>query len=155
MRNLLLPLLRPLLLPMVLTAVPALAEEDFIPPVDHPATGEECSACHMAYPPSLLPARSWSAIMTGLDDHFGENAMLDEATRAEIEAYLTGAAGDAGGRSYRAAPADQTPLRITELTWFTREHGHEVSARMLEKAGSMSNCAACHQGAERGWFEDD
>ena len=95
MRNLLLPLLRPLLLPMVLTAVPALAEEDFIPPVDHPATGEECSACHMAYPPSLLPARSWSAIMTGLDDHFGENAMLDEATRAEIEAYLTGAAGDA------------------------------------------------------------
>jgi len=143
------------ILPLLFLATPALAEEDFIPPVDHPVTLEACSECHMAYPPSLLPARSWSAIMTTLDDHFGEVATLDEATRAEVEAYLAGAAGDAGGRSFRAAPPDQTPLRITELGWFVDEHGREVSQRMRDKAGSMANCTACHRGAENGWFEDD
>ena len=147
--------MRKLILPLLLLAAPALAEEDYIPPVDHPMTLEACSECHMAFPPRLLPARSWTAIMTSLDDHFGEVATLDEATRAEVEAYLTGAAGDAGGRSFRAAPTDQTPLRITELGWFVNEHGREVSQKMRDKAGSMANCTACHQGADRGRFEDD
>ncbi|MDH5218993.1 MAG: diheme cytochrome c, partial [Gammaproteobacteria bacterium] len=37
---------------------------------------EECSACHMAYQPGLLPARSWEKMMDNLADHFGENAEL-------------------------------------------------------------------------------
>lgn len=147
--------MRTFFLPLLVLAAPVLAEGDFIAPVDHAATLEACSECHMAYPPSLLPARSWTAIMTTLDDHFGEVATLDEAARAEIEAYLTGAAGDAGGRSFPAAQPDQTPLRITGLRWFTNEHDREVSQRMRDKAGSMANCTACHRGAESGWFEDD
>ena len=147
--------MRKFFLPLLLAATPLLAEGEMIQPVNDAATKAECAACHMAFPPSLLPARSWSAIMTTLDDHFGENAMLDEATRAGIEAYLVGAAGDANGRTFRAAPPDQTPLRITELDWFVRAHSYEVSARMREKAGSMANCTACHRGAENGWFEDD
>lgn len=140
-------------LPLALFPLAALAD-DYIPPVDHAATQAECSACHMAYPPSLLPARSWTAIMGTLDAHFGENATLDAATRAEIEAYLVANAGDAGGRSFRAVPAGAVPLRITELAWFTREHAREVSPMMLETAGSLSNCTACHRGADRGSFED-
>ncbi|SFJ39692.1 diheme cytochrome c [Celeribacter neptunius] len=149
--------MRRFLTPLVLAtlAMPAFAEDDYIRPVQHPLTQEECSACHMAYPPSLLPARSWSEIMNTLDDHFGEDASLGEEARAEIEAYLVSAAGDANGRRFRAAPADETPLRITDLPWFNREHKREVSTRMLERAGSMSNCSACHRGAERGYFEDD
>jgi hypothetical protein len=83
--------------------------------------------------------------------------MLDEASRAEIEAYLVQNAADAGGRSsellYRVAP-DDTPLRISEMPWFRSEHDGEVSSRRLKKAGSMANCAACHRGADRGIFED-
>lgn len=139
---------------VLFAAAPALAD-DYIPPVAHEATLAECSACHMAYPPSLLPARSWQSIMGSLDNHFGENAGLDAATRAEIEAYLVASAGDAGGRRFRGAAPEVTPLRITELPWFVREHAEEVSARMRERAGSMSNCTACHRGAERGYFEDD
>ncbi|WP_145111893.1 diheme cytochrome c [Cereibacter sediminicola] len=121
------------------------------------ATKTECSACHMAYPAALLPARSWRALMADLPNHFGEDASLDDRTRAEIEAYLVANAADSagGGRSLRGVAATDTPLRISELPWFRREHSDEVTPRMLEKARSMANCAACHTGAERGNFDDD
>lgn len=143
---------------LALVAAPVFASEgEYMQPVTHDATNTECSECHMAYPAGFLPQRSWSKIMTTLDNHFGENATLDDATRAEIEAYLVQNAADAGGRSsgllYRVSP-DDTPLRISEMPWFRSEHEGEVSARRFKKAGSMSNCAACHRGAGRGVFED-
>ncbi|MGJ8586236.1 MAG: diheme cytochrome c [Marinosulfonomonas sp.] len=143
---------------LALVAAPVFASEgEYMQPVTHDATKAECSECHMAYPAGFLPQRSWTMIMATLDDHFGENATLDEASRAEIEAYLVQNAADAGGRSsgllYRVAP-DETPLRISEMPWFRSEHDGEVSSRKLKKAGSMANCAACHRGADRGIFED-
>jgi mono/diheme cytochrome c family protein len=148
----------PLIAAVLFAAVPALASEgEYMPPVTHEATKAECSECHMAYPPGFLPQRSWTAIMTTLDDHFGENAMLDEASRAEIEAYLTANAADAHGRAsglLRRVSPEETPLRISEMPWFVSEHRGEVSTRQLEKAGSMSNCASCHRAADRGVFED-
>lgn len=143
-------------LTLMLSALAAMAEEgESMAPVTDPATLAECSACHMAYPAGFLPARSWKAIMADLGSHFGENAQLDDATRAEIEAWLVANAADAGGRRPRGIAADTTPLRISGLPWFKREHGGEVSPARLARAGSMANCAACHRGAEQGLFEDD
>jgi ABC-type Zn2+ transport system substrate-binding protein/surface adhesin len=51
----------------------------------------ECGDCHMAYPPSMLPASSWRAMMGNLEDHFGNNAELDAATASRVTAFLTGA----------------------------------------------------------------
>jgi len=135
----------------------ARADGDYVPPVKHALTQEECSACHMAFPPAFLPARSWSKIMNTLEDHFGEDASLDETSRQEIEDYLATHAADAGNRSSRflRSIAGTTPMRITDLGWWQREHNHEVSQRMWDKAGSKSNCTACHRGAERGYFDDD
>ncbi|MGB8816945.1 MAG: hypothetical protein WCC66_03390 [Rhizobiaceae bacterium] len=113
----------------------------------------ECSACHMAYPPNLLPASSWSAIMSGLKEHFGEDASLDEKLAADISLYLL---ANAGKDSADAIKPDGTPvLRISERTWFVRAHSEEVSPAQLKKAGSFANCTACHQGAENGRFGDD
>ncbi|MGC9419967.1 MAG: diheme cytochrome c [Rhodovulum sp.] len=139
-----------LILALAFPAAPVLADDDYMPPVTHPATAEECSACHMAYPAGFLPARSWQAIMGDLENHFGEDARLDDATRAEIEAYLVLNAAP----RVRRVPDSATPLRISELPWFKHEHDREVSQRMMERAKSMSNCVACHKGAERGYFED-
>ncbi|PYF07403.1 diheme cytochrome c [Rhodobacter viridis] len=122
----------------------------------NPTFQTECGSCHIAYPAGFLPARSWTAIMAGLDDHFGENATLDDKTRTEIEGYLTQNAADVQSGWGRRDPAPgATPLRISELSWFVREHGREVSNQMKTKAKSMSNCAACHQGAAQGAFEGD
>jgi cytochrome c553 len=48
----------------------------------------ECGSCHMAYAPGMLPARSWTKMLAGLDAHFGQNAELDAATVRTLSAWL-------------------------------------------------------------------
>ena len=67
-----------------------------VAPLD-PTYREECGACHMAYPPVLLPAASWDRIMSGLDDHFGDNAELDARTREQLLGYLSTTAREGDG----------------------------------------------------------
>ena len=119
----------------------------------------ECSACHLAYQANFLPIRSWQAIMADLSNHFGEDASLSDAARTEIEAYLVANAADRKGRNPRwlkSIPADVVPMRISELSWFTHEHGSRVQNWLKNNpsAGSISNCVACHKGAEKGYYED-
>jgi hypothetical protein len=120
------------------------------PPVTNLSWQSECASCHVAYPPRLLPADSWRAIMNGLDRHFGTDASLDEATATSIRTFLeTNAGDDRGARS--AAPV----LRITETPRFTRKHRDIPEAVWRsEKVKSRGNCAACHAGADRGSFSE-
>jgi len=118
---------------------------------------EECGSCHMAYPAGLLPGKSWPKVMVGLENHFGENAELDVQTRQEIEAYLVGESERASYRKLFRNLGDATPLRITELPYFVHEHD-EIPARFVggnDKVKSLSQCNACHRGAERGRFDED
>jgi len=123
---------------------------------------EECASCHMAYPAELLPARSWQRILANLDQHFGDNASLDSATLQTLSRYLQTHSADTTGtrrarRILRSVPAAQTPLRISQLPYIRRNH-HEIPLRFIKgnsQVRSLSNCAACHQGAERGVFNED
>lgn len=129
-------------------------------PAGNAAWRTECAACHTLYQPALLPARSWEKMMTGLAEHFGENATLDTRTRVEITGFLVAnAAGRSGGRGARIAetiPPAQTPLRITDTMYFKRKH-HELSVSVYKrpKIGSPANCMACHPGANAGDFAED
>jgi len=118
-------------------------------PMNNPTYKSECGSCHVAYPPMLLPARSWQAIVDGLDRHFGTNAAVDDKSLAEIRAFLRKNAGR--DQSSGAAPV----LRITETPWFKREH-RKVPASIWSsaKVKSPSNCGACHQGADDGNFDE-
>ena len=135
------------------------ADDDWFPPVTDPTVEAECGACHMAFQPSMLPARSWRAVMAGLDDHFGENAVLDAATASLIEDRLVAGAADAGGRSSEVVyglPADAVPLRISDTPWWRGEHDEiRASAYDRPRVGSKANCVACHAAAARGIYEDD
>ena len=121
----------------------------------------ECGDCHLAYPPSMLPPASWRAMMASLDDHFGDNAELDAATAERIAGFLTvNAAGKVRGehseRSWRATKERTPPLRITQTDYFRGQH-HEIPDNMVaDNPGvvSFSRCAACHQGAEQGIFDE-
>lgn len=105
----------------------------------------ECGSCHLAYPPSMLPARSWAALLSGLDDHFGQNAELDAATRSQLGKWLA----QNGGRDVPGP----TPLRITELRWWRHEHDEVPASTYRRKAIlTPSNCGACHPGAKDGAF---
>ena len=115
----------------------------------NPVWKAECGSCHVAYPPQLLPARSWRAMMSGLDKHFGTDASLDPKTAAEITAFLERNAGR--DRARTAEPQ----LRITESRWFVKEHD-EVAASTWKntKVKSAANCAACHMNADQGDYSE-
>ena len=111
---------------------------------------QECSSCHVAYPPGLLPAASWGRIMGGLNKHYGTDASLDDASTREIGAWLKAHAGS--GRNGGEEPAQD---RISKANWFVRQHD-EVSANTWKRAsiGSAANCSACHAGAAKGDFNE-
>jgi hypothetical protein len=122
---------------------------------------QECASCHIAYAPSFLPKASWRRLMSGLDQHFGENASLDPATQADILRFLEANAADAGTSSMgrrvmQGMNANEAPLRITETRWFVRKHDEVSRATWARKSiGSAANCAACHRQAEQGVFDED
>ena len=136
---------------LVVASLPAVAASPWV--VGNAVTKEECSACHMAYAPGFLPKRSWRAIMSNLTDHFGEDASLGDAARQEITTYMVGLAP----REIRGVSSIAVPLRITELPWYRHEHGTRLANRAANNPniGTLSNCTACHRGAERGFFDDD
>jgi nitrate/TMAO reductase-like tetraheme cytochrome c subunit len=111
---------------------------------------QECSSCHVAYPPGLLPAASWARIMGHLNKHFGTDASLDAASATEISTWLEAHAGKEG-RAAQEPPQD----RISKSGWFVRQHD-EVSASTWKRAsiGSPSNCSACHAEAAKGNFNE-
>lgn len=111
---------------------------------------QECSSCHVAYAPGLLPAESWRKVMSGLDKHFGTDASLDAQDNKEITAFLVNNASNRWS-------ASSAPLRITDSAWFKRKHdAHEINPAVWRRAAvkSPANCAACHPQAERGDFNE-
>lgn len=111
---------------------------------------QECSSCHIAYAPGLLPAESWRKLMSGLDKHFGSDASLDAQDSKEITTFLV----DNASNRWTAKTA---PLRITESAWFKSKHdSHEINPAVWKnpKVKSAANCQACHTTAERGDFSE-
>ena len=136
---------------------PARADDDRRSPRAPPlsAHARECGACHMAYPPALLPAASWRRLMAGLQNHFGTDASLERPAQQSIETWLTAHAAGAretGGDGAMPPPPDD---RITRAPWFVREH-REVPAATWSRPAikSPSNCNACHGRAEQGDFSE-
>lgn len=120
-----------------------------VPPL--PKYTQECSSCHVAYPPGMLPAASWRRVMSGLDRHYGTDASLDAESVKQITAWLGANAGTHKRVSASPPPED----RITRSAWFVREHD-EISAATWKTPAvkSASNCAACHPRAEQGAFNE-
>jgi hypothetical protein len=115
-----------------------------------PKYQQECGACHVAYPPGLLPAASWERLMQNLPRHFGTDASLDPATVAELSKWL--AVHAATTRRFIAEPPQD---RITRSDWFARKH-REVPADTWKRVAvkSPANCAACHTRADQGDFDE-
>jgi cytochrome b len=116
----------------------------------------ECGSCHLAFHPSLLPARSWQALLRQQDDHFGEDLALDARTVASLSGFATAHAAErldtpAAWNIASRTPADSTPLRITETRYWQRRHS--VLADSDWKRVKKVDCAGCHLDAERGTFQ--
>jgi cytochrome b len=158
---------RPRLAAVMLTvvaiiAVPLIVHAARLPGLGVPAApldtvyAQECGACHTAYHPSLARARTWRAIVAGLDDHFGDDASLGDPVAVRLLAYLT--ANSAEHWDTRAANGFRMtsvvePLRITASPAWKRIHRDIPPAAFGAKAvGGKLNCASCHGDASSGWF---
>lgn len=138
----------PLFALLAALALPARADRFAVP--KHAAFEEECTSCHIAYPPQMLDADSWRAVMSGLPKHFGVDASIDEKRRSAITDFLVAQAG--GRKPGGSRDASGKPLlRITETRHFVREH-REISAATWQRASirSPANCTACHARAAAG-----
>lgn len=126
-----------------------------------PTWTSECGDCHLAYPPELLPARSWSRMIDGSDDHFGEDLALAPETRAALRDWMAPRAAEADAnehawRIHRSVPADEAPLRITALDWWTQAHAAVPDAAFDDPdVRSRGRCQACHPDAASGAFQAD
>lgn len=127
---------------------------------DNATWREECGGCHLAFHPSLLPARSWQKMMAEQGQHFGTDLALDDATSKELLAFMVSNAAEknateAAFKINHYIKPEAAPLRITETKyWLDKHRSIAESDWRLAKVKSKVNCAACHLDAEAGTFED-
>jgi mono/diheme cytochrome c family protein len=122
-------------------------EKNLRPATISKAYQTECAACHLAYPPAMLPAQSWTLIMKGLDKHYGANASIDDIQDfKEIADWLQDHAGTYKKPALLLPPDN----RISKTYWFVKEH-RKIDAQvwLRESIQSPSNCAACHTKADQ------
>lgn len=126
-----------------------------VPLTSHNETNQYCGGeCHWLYPPGILPAKSWRAIMSKLNTHFGEKVQLPSDLTQKIEKYLIDNAGDITYSSISVKILDgiadnQTPLSVFASKTIKRKHRKitkEIYARQSIK--NSTNCPACHIGVQ-------
>ena len=141
-------------LPVLLAALALPAHADNYSVPTNAVFEEECASCHMAYPPQMLDANSWRALMNGLPKHFGTDASLDEKRRAAITDFLVAHSG--GRKTGDTRDTQGRPLlRISETARFERKP-REISAATWQRASikSPANCTACHAQAAAGDYNE-
>ena len=115
-----------------------------------PKYRQECAACHLAFPPGMLPADSWRRLLGNLPHHDGADASLDLGSVGELATWLGANAGTY--KRVREAPPED---RITRSAWFIRKHD-EVPGAVWKGAAvkSAANCTTCHTQADQGEFSE-
>ena len=121
---------------------------------------EECGECHLAFHPTLLPARSWKLMLEQQHEHFDEDLDYDDETVAELLNFMVTNASESGQtevahKTKNSVHSNEMPLRITETRFWKKKH-REINEKYWKSDAvkSKANCAACHLDAKTGWFED-
>jgi len=160
---------------ILLSALPAIAEESFtgwllniertkeVKPVANEHYQSECSDCHFAYQPGLLPEASWRKLLNvdALRDHFGDNAELDDETLAEVVKYAVENSADKSwhkrSRKIARSTKENAPTRISGVHYIKRAH-QDIPEKMIKgnnDVKSLSYCDKCHTQAIKGVFDAD
>jgi mono/diheme cytochrome c family protein len=113
---------------------------------------QECSVCHFAYPPGLLPPNAWRNITDALPKHFATNVLLNSDTQTAIASWLQTKAINPDWVGSQMPPDN----RITRADWWQQIHkpSKKLNPKVWKSAyvKSPSNCAACHRGAPTGEY---
>lgn len=128
--------------------------------VENPSFVKECGSCHTLYPPSLLPAKSWEKMMQNLDNHFGDDASLDEETNKNILAYLVknSAENSTTKASFKFLNSikNEDIIAMSQTSFWKKVH-NEIPKEVFNnpKIKSKANCKACHTDIEKGFIQSE
>ena len=144
-----------LLVPLVLTAM---FSQDL---TQKELYNKECATCHMGFQPQFLPKRSWDKLMDNLPNHFDTDASLSTDKLNKIKTYLEENSSDSKALHGEASEfaqsikKDSTPLRISEIPKFQREH-KKITIKIIDQKEikSIANCVACHKDANEGTYSE-
>lgn len=145
------------------------ADDDFwsrstnpgVKPVTNQTYIKECSACHFAYQPGLLPSKSWDKIMANLENHFNTDASLAPEDFQIISDYLNKNSAEKAmeyKRSRRIIDSlriGEIPESISKTPYILRKH-HELRPAMIKQpeVKGIFNCVACHTTADKGIYSE-
>ena len=123
---------------------------------------DECASCHMLYPPNLLPKDSWVKMMKDLENHFGDDASIDELTNISISNFLK--QNSAENSTHQASLGilnslkdnNSTIIAISKTPYWVKRH-KEIDKNIFKQKNirSRANCKACHTDIEYGLLEND
>ena len=120
----------------------------------------ECASCHTLYPPNLMPKKSWELIMSDLENHFGDDASLDEELNKNILAFLLKNSSETSTMEnswkFLNSIGDKDIIAISKTTYWDKRH-KDIPKEIFdnEKIKSKANCKACHSDIEKGLIEDE
>lgn len=131
---------------------------------EHKVYYTDCGDCHKTYPPFMLPKRSWERMVKDLDNHFGEEiteSNISKEARVSILNYLTNNSAEHSSNKVAfkllsSLRNDEAPKAITKTSYWRKIHnGIDPVVFKSKKVGDRAHCWACHNGFEKGVFEND
>lgn len=127
--------------------------------VEHKLFYNECISCHTLYPPHLLPKKSWITMMDDLENHFGDDASLEDEDVISIKEYLLKNSAESSTKEssfkiLKSMKADDTIAITKTQYWKNRHKEMDKSVFKNKKIGNISNCKACHKNIEQGLLND-
>lgn len=113
---------------------------------------QECGSCHIAYAPFLLPKSAWDSMMSDLENHFGDDASLEEETHARIAVFLEKYANDVLDTKF-TQQKESKEIAISQTPYWEVAH-RKLNPKIFktEAIKSKANCQTCHKDAESGIF---
>ncbi len=112
---------------------------------------KECASCHMLYAPFLLSGDKWQKMMEDLENHFGDDASIDEADNANITEFLLANSADKLRTKWAVKFRKNDEIAITKSPYWIKKH-KKIDEKVFAKNDikSKANCVACHKDIDKG-----
>lgn len=120
----------------------------------------ECASCHTLYPPNLLPKKSWEVLMSDLENHFGDDASLEEDETKNILEFLVKNSAENSTQQasllFLKSIANKDIIAMSETKIWKKIHDDIPEDFFLhDEIKSKANCKACHLDIEKGLLDND
>ena len=130
-----------------------------VAPVNNQLYIKECGSCHFPYQAGLLPANAWNKMMTNLENHFNNDASLNEADLQTLTKYLNDNSAEKNMQYKRSSrivsslAKNQIPDSISTTPYMIKKH-EDIRKDLItqNEVKGLFNCIACHKTADKGIY---